>query len=195
MNKILNLLTLIFLIFLLFGCISNGANSRMVATILNDNSDLELNLLQDMSTDKYPEGFLIEQGFGVYSLCNEKYILEETEDELNFQSLLYSGTVLYYSVTAWPDYSKGGFYITQIHCSDRSIQIFGITLDSSIEEIIEVLLNNDYKYTLDEDSSAYNIYKFNNNGININFYGNKETGKLINFIITASVTNRFNIIY
>lgn len=194
MNKILNLSILMFLIFLLFGCI-NGANSRRVATILNDNSNLELNLLQDMSSDKYPEGFLIEQGFGVYSLCNEKYILEETEDEFDFQRLLYSGTVLYYSVTAWPDYSKGGFYITKIHCSDRSIQIFGFTLDSSIEEIIEVLLKNDYKYTLDEDSSTFNIHKFNNDGININFLGNKETGKLSNLIITAFVTNRFNIIY
>lgn len=194
MNKILNLSILMFLIFLLFGCIS-GANSRRVATILNDNSNLELNLLQDMSSDKYPEGFLIEQGFGVYSLCNEKYILEETEDEFDFQRLLYSGTVLYYSVTAWPDYSKGGFYITKIHCSDRSIQIFGFTLDSSIEEIIEVLLKNDYKYTLDEDSSTFNIHKFNNDGININFLGNKETGKLSNLIITAFVTNRFNIIY
>jgi hypothetical protein len=128
---------------------------------------------------------------GVYSLCHKKYLLED-ESEANYQDQLFNGTILFYEVTAWPDYYKGGSYITRINCSDHSVMIFDISLESSIEEVKEVLTTESYQYS-SEKNGEYEKHSFKNQGINIVFF--EKDDALVYFTLSATVTNIYKVQY
>lgn len=50
-----------------------------------------------------------------------------------------------YILTAWPDYSDGGSYITQILITDPAVSVYGLTVDSLPEEFEEVMESMGYK--------------------------------------------------
>ena len=52
-----------------------------------------------------------------------------------------------YTVTSYPDYSDKEQHITRIYITDPSVEFYGITLRSSIQDVIELLQQQGFEIT------------------------------------------------
>lgn len=193
MKRYFNMTICFLLIFLFSGCLkSSFTETKRVAAILNEKANFDFDLLEDMSKKMTLSDYAKLPGFGVYSLCHRKYLEGVEEEELNFQLLLYNSNIVYYEVTSWPDYASGGSYLTRIYCSDHLISLFNFTLDSSIREIKQVLIKENYQYS-SEKSIVYLKHIFYNAEIKIYFFSKDDVIEY--FVIEAIVTNRHGIVF
>ena len=173
---------------MLFSCANNAKPSGM--SISNEratsdyrikngvipNSDFEFDLLTDAKDIDF-EGYEKEKGFGVWSY---------TKNTPN-------GTVRY-ATTAYPDYADGGQFITRIYSTDNTIRFFGVTLESSREEIISALESYGYTVTTRSPSGAYGyIITGSKDNISVTVSILNDGQKGVNII--AEVTNREMIIF
>ncbi len=101
-----------------------------------DVSGLDFWILYDAKDEKF-EDYRIWPGFGVTGYVPEKYFPEDDEDSRYVPS---NGEYVRYGVTAWPDYSDGGRYVTGITIAGaHDVSVFGLTVDSSFAEVREKL--------------------------------------------------------
>ena len=49
-----------------------------------------------------------------------------------------------YTVSAWPDYADGGEFVTQIVITDPSVKLFGVSVESTMEEFIAAMTKNGF---------------------------------------------------
>lgn len=97
-----------------------------------------------------------------------------------------------YLVTAYPDYADGGAYITQIEITDPEVDVYGLNVNSTIEEFNSVFEGFGFMLS-DGDSSACTIRFAKKDGISfILTHGQNIDSKLI---INAEITNREGIQY
>ncbi len=88
-----------------------------------------------------------------------------------------------YTVTSYPDYSSGKSHITRIFISDPSVKVYGLTFNSSNDDIKTKMESSGFKLKQYENSYGLNYVK---GKISIHF-----TEKSIS--IKAEVTNIFGI--
>lgn len=88
-----------------------------------------------------------------------------------------------YTITSYPDYSSKSNHITRIEITDPNIEFYGISLNSSFEEI--KIIMSEIGFEIEENE---NIIRASNDNFLFTF-----TEKRI--IISAQVTNKFGIIF
>lgn len=102
-----------------------------------------------------------------------------------------------YTVTAWPDYSDGGAYITEIEITDPAISIYGLTVHSSFEEFDRVFGGQGYDISIDKNEYWEN-HRAAKKGTTFSlksgvFCESAESESV--FTISAEVTNREGIVF
>jgi len=183
MKKLLLVVFLMFSFFLLSGC--NSSETDDVIFEFNNNSNFEYQLLTEV-TDDIKSGFSIAYGFGMYRLVDQS-IENATIEDLAAYIIIHPTT--FYTVTAYPDCSDGGDFITYIETTDPDIDLFGISVgDASTQTMVKEQMDaNGYI----QDESDESLYK---NDI-LRIYVQIEDGTIIKLIVNVKVTNEEGIIY
>ena len=100
-----------------------------------------------------------------------------------------------YLISAWPDYSDGGEFVTQITITDPNVTFFGLTSESPREDFDRILTEKGFTHEDNTDRLDPGVeYKegWHNRLYSITLA--KRDGKCI-VIFNAPVTNRNNIIF
>lgn len=172
---------LIFVLVMLLGC---QDNTNKVIDDLNDHSNFEYELLT-VVTDEISENHAKEYGFGSYRLVDST-ITEIDNTDLN--DYLRSHETTFYTVSAYPDYSDGGEYITRIETTDTSIDILGFYIGEAIT-IDEVTKQMEaLGYTQDINNSTI----YSNGPVGIQLYIDDVIYRMDVFI---EISNADNIVF
>ena len=99
-----------------------------------------------------------------------------------------------YLITAYPDHADGGRYVTRIEISDPEVAVYGLTVNSTIEEYEAVFRKMGYVISVEEygESTVFSATKFDTITFELRINSNESTPVLT---IRARVTNREGIIY
>ncbi len=147
-----------------------------------EDTTLEFWITQDVAQMDFSDYYEIFGWFGAKQYYGSGY--EPVSDEQGYE--VEPNYYVKYRVTAWPDYADGGEYITSIDFNDPKVTVYGLTVDSSLEEFERVF--REMGYELSEDSSKMNErYLATKNGIcfSIETIDGKRS-----FSIYAEVTNK-----
>lgn len=152
------------------------------------NTSLDLWILQDVSLVDW-SGYTENPGwFGAHEFYGKGYapIISEngvfTDPE----------HCVKYLVTAWPDCADGGQYVTRITVTDPAVTMWGLTVESSVEQFDSVLSAMGFQYNGGEESDPGTEYKVGWSCGNYSITLLKRNGKcVVNFC--APVSNRDNI--
>lgn len=99
-----------------------------------------------------------------------------------------------YLITAYPDYADGGEYVTQIEITDPAVSVYGLTVNSTIEEYDAVFRKMGYLISVEERGEHRLFTAVKNDSITFVFYEGTENGMPM-LTIKAKVTNRDGIQY
>ena len=178
MKRILTLSVVLVLLSLCFsGC---GAKSIDKPTDTN----LEFWITEDVSEFDFSDYYSVPGWFGASEYYGSGYEPAGFEDD-NFP--IEPEHCVKYMVTSYPDYSSKAQHITGIVVTDPSITFYGITLESTEDEIKDAMTSNGYTYVPLEENSTYgNCLYFERDNITFKFYENKIS-------IQAEVTNKLGI--
>ena len=91
-----------------------------------------------------------------------------------------------YTVTAYPDYSSGGQFVTLIRITDPAVAVYGLTVNSSLEEWDAVMREMGYKVSRVENISTR--HQADKDGFSF-FYGDGI------IFISAEVANEQGIVF
>ena len=117
--------------------------------------------------------------FGGDQYYGSEYIPEITEGNMQIDPEY----CVIYTVTAYPDYMFNNRYVTGIYITDPEIEIYGLTVESSNEEIIKTLKRKGFIVKIDGDRIVAKRGKFI-----FNFYSNAIS-------IRAEVLNVMHIVF
>mgnify|MGYP003300951941 CR=1 FL=1 len=144
------------------------------------NTNLEFWITENVADYDF-SSYIYIPSFGGCSYVNSKY--KVVYDENNIPT--FPEYYVEYSVGAYPDYSSALNYITHITIQDPEIHVYGITINTSIEEAASILKNNGYKVELN-DSNTYLSAEYGKCTITKGQYS---------IDIRVDVTNKFGISY
>ncbi len=183
MKKIL--IVLLF-IFLLTGCAKQRTEN--IVEDLNESSNFEYGLLIEVTSD-IKTHFNISPGFGVYTLFDSSIEIDIQQESILSYIDEYETTT--YDVTAYPDYSDGGEYITMIWTTDPDVHIYDLSVGDSYteEELSEYMLSLGFTRTNDSE----NIFMYNKERLNISIF--VESNIITKMYVRVDITNRWNIQY
>ncbi len=191
MKKIISFAcTALAVLLLLSSC---AAQDKSAAKRINAASDFEFELLENVKEHDFG-GYGAVYGFGVTKYYGTGY--ELTKDK-NGETVA-NGEYISYEVTAWPDESDGGKFVTAIYCTDMDVRVLGLTLENSLDEFSKALSDMGFKmeeskeYGTDGIIKEYTAIKAEKGGISVYIcdYGESKT-----LSIRADVSNRFGIMY
>lgn len=172
MRKTAVLFALLFCIFTVFGC-SKG--------LKRPDTNLEFWICENV------EGFDFSSYTEKYGLMGGReyygsgYIPETDE---NGEQIDPDHCVIY-TVTSYPDYSSNESHVTRISITDPAVEIYGLTLNSSVGEIGAVMEENGFKAKIGSGASGLSFEK---NGVTVRF-GDEC------IIISTEVSNIFGIVF
>ncbi|MBE6654234.1 MAG: hypothetical protein E7608_02100 [Ruminococcaceae bacterium] len=191
MKKIISLAcTALAVLLLLSSC---AAQDKSTAKRINAASDFEFCLLENVEEHDFG-GYGALYGFGVTKYYGKDY--ELAKDENGY--IIEEGEYVSYEVTAWPDESNGGKFVTAIYCTDMDVRVLGLTLENSLDEFSAALSDMGFKvkeseqYGTDGIIKEYTAIKAEKGGISVYIcdYGQSKT-----LSIRADVSNKLGIIY
>ncbi|MBQ7603510.1 MAG: hypothetical protein IJU75_01005 [Clostridia bacterium] len=132
MRKTVCKLVLLLSVMLLFGCSKPAVHPDGIMP--DDVFGLDYWIYCDVTGESFG-GFRKLESWGITDYINGKYY---TPDEAGLLKLP-DGEYVSYGVSEWPDFSDGRKYVTSIFINDSDVMIFGLTGDSTTEEISAVL--------------------------------------------------------
>lgn len=97
-----------------------------------------------------------------------------------------------YLISAYPDYSDGGQYVTCIRITDPSVTVYGINCNSSFAQFTEAMTGNGFEVTLDEYPQSSRISAYIGGKAWIHIIKNASGQELV---IGVTVTNKHNIVF
>ena len=178
MKRIIMLgITLVLILICLGGCSSKTIDKPA-------DTNLEFWITEDVTEFDFSSYYSVPGWFG----ASEYYGIDYEPagfDEDNFP--VEPEHCVKYKVTSYPDYSSKEQHITGIVITDPTITFYGITLESSDDDIIEAMTSNGYTHVQLEENSTYgNCLYFEQGNVTVKFYETEIS-------IRAEVTNRFGI--
>ena len=174
----------VLLLLLLSGCKGSSNPNDVIVKELNENSSLGLELAMEV-TDDVKEQYEVIEAFGGYSMY-----LSNLEDELNAFGGLSYDEIVYYDITAYPDYRDGGSFVTRILISQEDYHVLGIYVGEvySQSELETIMYEYDYTYSENRDLEDNGVYSFENHDVNILIQTNVY-GEVLSFIVRVDVSN------
>lgn len=172
---------------------SCAVQDKSAAKRINAASDFEFELLENVEEHDFG-GYGAVYGFGVTKYYGKDY--ELAKDENGY--IIEEGEYVSYEVTAWPDESNGGKFVTAIYCTDMDVRVLGLTLENSLDEFSAALSDMGFKvkeseqYGTDGTIKEYVTIKAEKGGISVYIcdYGQSKT-----LSVRADVSNKLGIIY
>lgn len=105
-----------------------------------DDFTLDFWITDDVSSADF-SGYKYESGwFG----ASAYYTPDSELNDLGDGTYGPAGAYVRYIITAWPDYSDGGEYITTIEIADPDVSLYGITCNSTAARFEEVMTEQGY---------------------------------------------------
>lgn len=160
-----------------------------------DDADLEFWIAEDVSNVDFSEYYEIIGWFGAREFYGKGYApAAVNEDNFAIDPRHY----VKYLVTAYPDYSDGGQYVTRIEITDPSVTVYGINCESAFDEFDEAMEKHGYEVTHSADVTATGNAKLTLHTADlggkawINLIENSSERKLV---IGVEVSNKNNIVY
>ena len=100
-----------------------------------------------------------------------------------------------YVITAWPDYTDGGEFVTDITVTDPDVTVYGLTIESTYEEFDAVFEQLGYELSWSEGAIKTRVAT--KDGITFRLTRAVEDNQDVVpvFSITAEVTNREGIVF
>ena len=98
-----------------------------------------------------------------------------------------------YVITAWPDYADGGQFVTRIDITDPNVSVYGLTVNSSIEEYDAVFRKMGYVISV-EERGVNTVFTATRAGITFELCIRPD-GLTPSLAIKAEVTNREGIVF
>ncbi len=141
-----------------------------------EDTELEYWIGQDV-TDVDWTGHACMPGFGVCAYLGEGYRPDGQGE--------WPTARVTYEVTAWPDYSDGGSYVTRIFITDPAVSVYGLTVNSDFRQFRRVM-----------ESKGYTVEAVNENTVRAargGFIFSLTPGELLT--VRAHVTNRRGIVF
>ncbi len=101
-------------------------------------TNLEFWITEEASHDSFKNCTFLPGLFG-----GDMYLDSRYEGVIREGSLMVEAPEIHvvYTVTSYPDYSDGGSYVTGIDITDPNINVYGLTMKSSKDEISKTLSN------------------------------------------------------
>lgn len=156
-----------------------------------ENTSLDLWILQDTEALDLSDYESIPGYFGAEEIYGKGYerVFVPGEDFADPEHCVK------YLISAWPDYSDGGEFVTQITITDPAVTFFGLTAESPREDFDRILTKKGFTHednteNLDPGTEYKEVWY--NRLYSITLV--KRDGKCI-VIFNAPVTNRSNIIF
>ena len=174
MKKLKYLLPLLFVIIFIVICIFPFTFEAP------DDLNLEFWVTDCVNTDifeNYEEG--IKFDFLPFRYVNDIYLGKDYKTINTDEGVVYPERYVCYEVGPYPDYACNNKYIVGIFITDPDVQIYGINVNSPIDDFINALKNENYKITINENSILAKKYRIS---IYYYFLENK-------IYIATSVTN------
>ncbi|MBQ9117084.1 MAG: hypothetical protein IJY04_08665 [Clostridia bacterium] len=150
-------------------------------------TDLELWITEDV-TDFDFSGFHYVPGWmGAEEYLGSKYAPEGTTEE---GMLILPEQCVTYIITSYPDYSSRSQHVTGIEITDPTVSFFGITMESSDEEIIAAMTKNGYKQNTEKYAGTpwSDCLYFEDGNVSFMFRDDKIS-------IDAEITNKHGIMF
>jgi hypothetical protein len=182
MKQIALLLVLMMILFILSSC-----SWFKTIPARPEDTNLEFWITQDVSKIDFSRYREIVGWFGAKQYYGSGYMPETDENGYEADPEYY----VKYLITAWPDYADGGKYITLIEFTDPKVKLYGLTVDSSLDEFEQIFSKMRYDITKDS-SQTYERISASKKGISFSL-------EIVNgkrkFSIRAEVTNRKGIVF
>lgn len=172
------IICIVYLITLLYFCTSCTVQTTIPRP---EENNLEFWITDDVTDFDWVGHDEIYGGFGFREFLDKRYkavITGENEYDRGYPEYYVS-----YHVSSYPDYSSKTKAITTINIADPTITIYGISFNSSLEEIEKAMKENGLRRNTKDERCC-----FTKGNINIVFFDKQ-------IIIDAESTNRFGIIY
>ena len=96
-----------------------------------DDFTLDFWLLDDVTDTDISEFFAMEGRFGCIEILGRGYEAEINEENHRFD---YPEYYVSYILTPYPDYASQGLFVTQIIVADPDVTLYGLSINSSVEE-------------------------------------------------------------
>ncbi len=150
-------------------------------------TDLELWITEDVTDFDFSEYTYIPGWMGAEEYLGSKYAPDGTTEE--GMPILPEQCVTYI-ITSYPDYSSHNQHVTRIEITDPTVSFFGITMESSDEEIIVAMTENGYKHNTEKyaDTPWSDCLYFEDGNVSFMFEDDEIT-------IKAEVTNKHGIMF
>jgi hypothetical protein len=177
MKQIALILVLTILLVILTSCSGKETTLEMP-----EDTNLEFWITQDVAETDFSDYYEIVGWFGAKQYYGSGYLPAIDEDGYEVDPEYY----VKYMITAWPDYSDGGKYITSIDFNDPKVTVYGLTVDSSFEEFERIFSEMEYELSK-ESSEFFERYTATKKGISFSL--ENVNGKR-SFSINAEVTNK-----
>ncbi len=147
-----------------------------------ETTDLEFWITEDVAQVDF-ENYASQPGFGVVRYYGRGYDAEAKE-------------YVCYDITAYPDYSDGGSYVTRIGITDPNVKVWNdLTITASVEEWEHLLNAQGYtraELPANSDPAIRAMWKSSDGKVTIRLAQN-ESGSSMAFDV--EVTNRYGIQY
>jgi len=149
-----------------------------------DDFALDFWLLDDVTDTDISDFFSMEGRFGCIEILGRDYEAVINEENNRFD---YPKHYVSYILTAYPDYASEGLFVTEIIVADPAVTLYGLTVNSTIEEFDTVF--SEMGYELSNLEFHENIRVAEKGKITVRFL----QGSTLSF--TAEVTNETGIIF
>jgi len=163
--------------FLLMGCSNSSPFLRRPI-----DTNLSLWITEEVDEDSLSSMTYLPGGFGMDIYLDSSY---ETID--NGDGTYRAPDVhVIYQISAYPDYSDGGSYVTYIGITDPTINVYGLSLSSSQEDIGFRMTLLGFTHQCQECSGIQEYWSKNNCAFTFNEYS---------ITIGASISNRDHLVF
>lgn len=174
-------------------CLLAGCANKLPEKPTDTNLDFWIG--EDVSNADFSEYHEVLGWFGAREFYGKGYKPIERDDNGEVFEPPYPDPPYYvkYLVSAYPDYSDGGQYVTQIKITDPKVDVYGINCESTLDEFNRAMRTHGYEVTILHESpySCAHTAKLGGNAW-INFI--KKDGEST-LIIGVTITNKNNIVF
>lgn len=177
----------------LSACVLTGCSDKAPEKPVD--TELEFWIAEDVSAVDFDEYHEILGWFGAREFYGKGYA-PAAVDEDNFA--IDPPHYVKYLVTAYPDYSDGGQYVTRIEITDPSVTVYGINCEIAFDEFDEAMEKHGYEITYSADVTAAGNAKLTSHTADL---GGKawinliENGSERKLVIGVEVSNKNNIVF
>lgn len=189
-------IALLFIVILaLFLCVFVGCRNKVSVPEKPDGTGLEFWIAEDVSSVDFSNYCEKAGHFGAREYYGKQYAPVGVDENGIAIDLPY---YVKYLISAYPDYSDGGAYVTRIIITDPNVTVYGISCNSTFEQFDKAMKENGYDVNYSADVTTSNSaqhYTEHTAQLGKARVSLSENGDEKKLVIQVTVTNKHNIVF